>query len=314
MPRCFPGTNAFGDPNVDDVYTDNLPEVHGVMKRMRTMVSKYPGDRVLIGETYLPNVEELDKWYGGAKHDELNMPMDMQMGFTNQLNVSLLRQRIEDAESRIHGNQPLFVFDNHDNPRSWERYGDGYHNDSIARLIATILFTTRASALMYYGQELGMMTSVPKQKSEVKDPVGVTGWPKDKGRDGERTPMQWTDGKNAGFSTAASTWLPVAADYKTVNVEAEKADPNSLLNWYMTLIEMRRKEPALRDGPITMLDTKNTSVLSYIRNGARGKAVYRGGSEFYGSIADNFVGAQVCWRGKEDSNGSDQRSCTLVDG
>ena len=269
--KVLEGTNAFGDPNVDDVYTDNLPEVHGVMKRMRTMVSKYPGDRVLIGETYLPNVEELDKWYGGSKHDELNMPMDMQMGFTNQLNVSLLRQRIEDAESRIHGNQPLFVFDNHDNPRSWERYGDGYHNDSIARLIATILFTTRASALMYYGQELGMMTSVPKQKSEVKDPVGVTGWPKDKGRDGERTPMQWTDGKNAGFSTAASTWLPVAADYKTVNVEAEKADPNSLLNWYMTLIEMRRKEPALRDGPITMLDTKNTSVLSYIRNGAAGK-------------------------------------------
>jgi alpha-glucosidase len=269
--KLLPGTNSFGDPNVDDVYTDNLPEVHGVMKRMRAMVSKYPGDRVLIGETYLPNVEELDKWYGGTKRDELNLPMDMQVGFTNQLNVGLLRQRIEDAESKIHGNQPLFVFDNHDNPRSWERYGDGLHNDSIARLIATMLFTTRATALMYYGQELGMMTSVPKQKSDVKDPVGVTGWPKDKGRDGERTPMQWTDAKNAGFSTAASTWLPVAADYKTVNVESEKADPNSLLNWYMKLIEMRKKEPALRDGPIAMLDTKNASVLSYIRNGAARK-------------------------------------------
>lgn len=269
--KVLPGTNAFGDPNVDDLYTDNLPEVHGVMKRMRAMVNKYPGDRVLIGETYLPNVEELDKWYGGTKRDELNLPMDMQMGFTNELNVGLLRSRIEDAESKIHANQPLFVFDNHDNPRSWERYGDGIHNDSIARLIATILFTTRASTLMYYGQELGMMTSVPKQKSDVKDPIGVTGWPKEKGRDGERTPMQWTDGKNAGFSTAASTWLPVAADYKTVNVEAEKADPNSLLNWYMKLIEMRRKEPAIRDGSIAMLDTKNTSVLSYIRNGAAGK-------------------------------------------
>ena len=269
--KVLPGINAFGDPNLDGEYTDNLPEVHGVMRRMRTMVNKYPGDRVLIGETYLPNVEELDKWYGGTKHDELNLPMDMMVGFTNQLNVGLLRQRIEDAESKIHGNQPLFVFDNHDNIRSWERYGDGVHNDSIARLIATILFTTRATSLMYYGQELGMMTSVPKQKSEVKDPVGVTGWPKEKGRDGERTPMQWTDGKNAGFSTAASTWLPVAGDYKTVNVEAEKADPNSLLNWYTTLIEMRRKEPAVRDGSMTMLDAKNTSVLSYIRNGAPGK-------------------------------------------
>ncbi len=215
------GTNAFGDPNLDDTYVQNLPEVHDVMRRMRSMVNKYPGDRVLIGETYLPNVQELDKWYGGSKRDELNLPMDMQVGFTNKLDASLLRQRIEDAETKIDGNQPLFVFDNHDNGRSWERYGDGVHNEAIARLIATMLFTTRATALMYYGQELGMQTTVPTRKEDVKDPVGVTGWPKEKGRDGERTPMQWNDTANAGFSTAPTTWLPVAADYKTVNVAAE---------------------------------------------------------------------------------------------
>src|SRR5271156_5079434 len=74
------GTNAYGDPILADNYTDNLPEVHDVMRRLRAMVASYPGDRVLIGETYLPNIQELDKWYGGASHNELNLPMDMQIG------------------------------------------------------------------------------------------------------------------------------------------------------------------------------------------------------------------------------------------
>ena len=61
-------------------------------------------------------------------HNELNLPMDMQIGFINKLDASLFRQRIEDVETKVHGNQPLIVFDNHDNPRSWNRYGDGVHD------------------------------------------------------------------------------------------------------------------------------------------------------------------------------------------
>jgi alpha-glucosidase len=264
------GTNAYGDPNLDDSYTDNLPEVHDVMRRLRKMVASYPGDRVLIGETYLPNIQELDKWYGGSRHDELNLPMDMQIGFANKLDVNLFRQRIEEVETKVHGNQPLVVFDNHDNARSWNRYGDGVHDDAIARLIATMLFTTRATALMYYGQELGMVTTTPTRKEEVKDPIGVIGWPNEKGRDGERTPMQWNASKDAGFSTAASTWLPIPPDYTTVNVKAEEADPKSLLNWYKKLIELRRTNPALRDGALHMLDPTNPNVLSYLRKGPAG--------------------------------------------
>jgi alpha-glucosidase len=234
------------------------------------MVDKYPGDRVLIGETYLPNVQELDKWYGGAKHDELQLPMDMQVGFTNKLDASLFRKRINDAETQISGNQPLFVFDNHDNARSWNRYGDGIHDQAIARLIATTLLTSRATALMYYGEELGMVTTTPTRKEDVKDPIGITGWPKEKGRDGERTPMQWDDSKNAGFSDAAKTWLPVAPDYRTVNVKTEESEPNSLLNWHKQLITMRRDDPTLRDGKQVMIDESNPSVLSYVRKGMDG--------------------------------------------
>ena len=266
------GTNAYGDANLNHIYTDNLPEVHGVIRRMRAMVAKYPGDRVLIGETYLPNTAELDKWYGGEKKDELQLPMDMIVGFSNKLDANTFRARISEVETQVHGSQPLLVFDNHDNIRSWERYGDGVHNVAIAKLIAAMLFTTRATALMYYGEELGMVTSTPARVEDVRDPIGRTGWPKEKGRDGERTPMQWdATPPQAGFSTSATTWLPVASNYKTVNVQTELADPNSILNWYKKLIAMRREMSALRDGGMVMVDTMNSTVLSYVRTPLTGQ-------------------------------------------
>ena len=266
--KILDGTNPYGDPNIDGSLTENLPEVHDVMRRLRALADKYPGNRVLIGETYLPNVQELDKWYGGAKHDELQLPMDMQVGFTNKLDVATFRQRINDAEHDIDGNQPLFVFDNHDNERSLNRYGDGKHDADIARVIATMLLATRATALMYYGEELGMTTTVPTRIEDVKDPVGRTGWPKDKGRDGERTPMQWNDSAEAGFTTSDHPWLPVPASAKTVNVDAEVKDSDSLLNWYKMLVTLRRTNPTMHDGSLTMLDTGNDKVLSWMRQDA----------------------------------------------
>ena len=269
----LPGQNAYGDQNQAVDEYDDLPEVHDVMRRLRALVKSYPGDRVLIGETYLKSPADLDLWYGGAKHDELQLPMDMQVGFQKRLDAGTLRQHITEAETEIDGNQPLFVFDNHDNERSWNRYGDGVHDAAIARVLATVLLTTKATAMMYYGEELGMVTSTPTRVEDVQDPIGRTGWPKEKGRDGERTPMQWTSGPQAGFSTNPHTWLPVASDFKTVNVQVETAQPASLLLWYQQLIEMRRRDAALRDGAITMLDTSNPSVLSYMRKAGDGHAV-----------------------------------------
>jgi alpha-glucosidase len=258
------GTNAFGDPNLDNKYTENLPEVHDVMRRLRAMVDRYPDDRVLIGETYLPDTFELDEWYGGARHDELHLPMDMLVGFTNKLDARLLRQRIAAVQTQIHGNQPLLVFDNHDNPRSWDRYGDGKHNLEIAKLLAAILFTSRATALMYYGEEIGMVTTPPARKEDVKDPVGITGWPKEKGRDGERTPMQWDTTANAGFSPA-TPWLPIPASYREVNVARQQAEPGSLLVWHRRLIALRRSNATLRDGAQVTLNARDKNVLSHLR-------------------------------------------------
>lgn len=265
------GLDDYGERKLEHIYTDNLPEVHDVIRELRKVTDQYPG-RILIGETYLPNVGELAKMYG-RNRDELQLPMDTQLGFTNHLSVPDFRSKLQDAETKINGNVPLFVFENHDNSRSINRYGDGRHDAVIARLLATILLTPRDAALIYYGEELGMVDNPPKRKEDVRDPKGITGWPKDKGRDGERTPMQWNAGVDAGFSNSKSTWLPVAPDYEKVNVATEITDPNSLLNYYRALIWQRKHNPQLRDGDFVLVDRNNNSVLSYLRKTSDGKAV-----------------------------------------
>ena len=173
--------------------------------------------------------------------------MDMLVGFHNKLDASAFRNHIDrgpDPDPRQR--QPLFVFDNHDNERSIDRYGDGTHNDrQINKMLATLLLHHQiATALMYYGEELGMPTTTPTRREDVKDPIGITGWPKEKGRDGERTPMQWTSGPQAGFSTDPNTWLPIPPSYKTLNVQVESEDPHSQLEWFTRLIALRRANPA----------------------------------------------------------------------
>jgi alpha-glucosidase len=265
------GTNMFGDRNVTREYTDNLPEVHDVLKQLHEVTDEFPG-RVLIGETYLHTADDLLKMYG-AKNDELQLPMDTQLGFLNKLSAPDFRNILTDAETKLHGNTPLFVFENHDNKRLIDRYGDGVHNDAIARLLATLLLTPRDAALIYEGQELGVVDVDPKRVEDVKDPIGRLGWPKEKGRDGERLPMPWNGDTDAGFSTAKETWLPVSPDYKTVNVAVENRDPNSLLSFYKTLIKLRKQDAQLRDGEFVGVDVDNPNVISFLRKTKDSKAV-----------------------------------------
>ncbi len=258
--------------------TDNLPGVHPVMQEMRAHAdtfnsAKFPGTRVLIGETYLPNIAELAKQYGTPEKPEFHLPMDTQVGFINKLDVAAFRAKLSDAETQLNGNIPLLVFDNHDNPRLDARYGDGVHDTDIQRVVSTVLFLSRGTSLFYYGDEIGMKTTPPTRKEDVKDPVGVTGWPKEKGRDGERTPMQWDATANAGFTTSSTPWLPVPPTYTAVNVKAEVGDPNSLFAWYQGLIRLKKTNPSVAQGEEIMLDTANSKVLSWMRQSAGEPAV-----------------------------------------
>ena len=255
----LPGTDKFGRPNTDEKYNKKLPEVHDAMRKLRSIADEYGS--VLIGETWTSNVDELKDYYG-AKHDELQMPMDLMMTGFKGLSADEYRKHI--AAVNAAGQWPTYVITNHDITRSYTRYGDGKHNDEIAKMMAALYLTQRGSAILYYGEEIGMENNDPTRKEDVKDPEGILGWPKEIGRDGERTPMQWNDSANAGFSKK-KPWLPVPASYKTHNVADEMKDANSVLSFYRQLLALRHREPALLDGDYVSLNNDDPNMLIYAR-------------------------------------------------
>jgi alpha-glucosidase len=262
----LPGKNKFGDPNTQEIYNKKLPGVHEVLQNLRKVADE--NDAVLIGETWTKNIDELKKYYG-EHNNELQLPMDFMFTRIDKLSPPEFRRQIAAADTA--GGWPTWVISNHDIERSYNRYGDGAHNDDIAKLMAALYLTLRGTPIMYYGEELGMENNDPKRKEDVKDPKGRTGWPADKGRDGERTPMQWNDAENAGFSTHAP-WLPVPPSYKTHNVAAESKDPNSVLEFYRKVLALRRTNSVLLEGNYSALNEDDPNVLSYLRT-YKGKSV-----------------------------------------
>jgi alpha-glucosidase len=253
------GTNAFGDPKEEEKYNLKLPEVHDVLRGLRQAADQYGA--VLIGETWTADVAELNQYYG-ANHDELELPMDFLFTTVDKLSPAEFRKQIAAVNAAT--GWPTFVISNHDIVRSYDRYGDGQHNDQIAKLMAALYLTLRGTPIMYYGEEIGMKTTPPVRKEDVKDPIGRSGWPEVKGRDGERTPMQWDESENAGFSKA-SPWLPVPPTYKTHNVADEAGDPDSILTFYRNLLKLRHTNRALLDGDYVPLNENDSNLLSYLR-------------------------------------------------
>jgi alpha-glucosidase len=254
-----PGKNAYGDPNMKNEYNDKLPEVHDVLQGLRKVADNY--NAVLIGETWTANVQELDQYYG-QHGNELQMPMDFMFTKVDKLSPPEFRRQIAAVNGA--SGWPVYVLSNHDIERAYNRYGDGKHNDEIAKLMAGLYLTLRGTPILYYGEEIGMQNNDPKFKKDVKDPIGRSGWPNEKGRDGERTPMQWNNTPNAGFTTGIP-WLPIPMSYRTHNVATEQKDPNSILVFYQKLLALRHTNPALLEGDYVALNESDPNVLSYVR-------------------------------------------------
>jgi len=253
-----PGKNQYGDPRMQNLYNTKLPELHGVLQRLRQVADKY--DAVLIGETWTKDIDELKQYYG-EHSNELQMPMDFLFARVDKLSAPEFRKQIAGVNAV---GWPVYVLSNHDIVRAYVRYGDGVHNDAIAKVMAGLYLTLRGTPLMYDGEEIGMTNNDPKRRGDVKDPIGRLGWPKEKGRDGERTPMQWNTDANAGFSQA-KPWLPVPSSYKTHNVESELKNSDSILNFYKRVLALRHRSLAFREGEYIALNETDPNVLSYLR-------------------------------------------------
>lgn len=171
-------------------------------------------------------------------------------------------------------------FENHDQPRSVSRYGnDAEYHDQSAKALATLLLTLRGTPFLYEGEEIGMTNFDFPDMEKVRDVESINIWNmgkrlhlpyglrwrmiKTKSRDNARTPMQWDDSINGGFS-AGTPWLSVNGNYPRINVKRQEDDPGSVLAYYRQLIAFRNGSRVLQEGDFTELYRKN-GVYAYRR-------------------------------------------------
>ncbi len=253
-PNWKPGN----DPSTyqDGRYTEDQPGIQEIVREMRVLLDSF-GERVLIGEIYLP-VERLVQYYGEAL-DGAHMPFNFQFVIMPAWNARAIRQIVDAYEAALpRGAWPNWVLGNHDNQRIATRVGR-----EQARLAQMLLLTLRGTPTCYYGDEIGMQNvRIPHEM--LQDPKTKEG--PEHSRDYERTPMQWNASANAGFAAPhVQPWLPVANDYDTYNVETEQHDPRSTLMLVHALLERRRASPALTIGSYQPLDQENDACFVYLR-------------------------------------------------
>ena len=254
------GKNQFGGSRQDQSAQHLIPEMHEALRGVRKVADLY--DAVLIGETWTSDIESLNAFYG-KNSDEIQLPMNFLVATINNLDASSFRKEIAAANAAV--GWPTYVMSNHDIVRSVDRYTPkGADKSQVAKLLATLMMTVRGTPIMYYGEEIAMVNNDPRRVEDVLDPIGKLGWPAFKGRDGVRTPMQWDNSKNAGFSVR-KPWLPVHRDYVTTNVKVQEQNPDSVLNYYKKIIRLRRNSPALLKGEYVALNEGDASMFAYIR-------------------------------------------------
>ena len=235
-------------------YTTDRPELAQVLTEMRRTLDGY-GERVLITEAYLP-IDRLMAYYGEGLAGA-HLPFNFHLIDTTW-QARTIADLVAGYEAALPpGAWPNWVLGNHDKPRLATRIGD-----KPARLAALLLLTLRGTPTLYYGDEIGMH-DVPIPPERVQDPweknvpgLGVA-------RDPARTPMQWTAGPNAGFTTG-DPWLPIASDTAACNVAGALGDPGSLLRLYRALIGLRRAEPALATGSYAPIEVRD-DLFAYRR-------------------------------------------------
>ncbi len=254
------------------------PEVHGLMRELRALIDAYPG-RALIGET-----DQVS--YYGTGDDELHLVFDFGLMRSSSLSADVVRRHLVERWAGIpEGGWDGITLGNHDEPRVRSRLRATMEELPAARLAAALVLTLPGTPFLYYGEEIGMTDLRFDDPAQFRDNWGrwlyraaadelglsaaeALDLADRHGRDKARTPMQWSDAPNGGFSPPdVATWLPVNPDHAAgINVADQREDPSSLLGFYRRLIATRRHHDALARGDCEFLDTDETDCLAYLRS------------------------------------------------
>jgi alpha-glucosidase len=248
----------------------DLDEVHEVYREWRELTDSYPGDRILIGEVWLPDRERFTRY---LRPDELHTAFNFYfLGCAWQ--ADRIRSVIDDtlADHAPVGAPPTWVLSNHDVVRHVTRYGRGETSFSMdnrrlgefsdleigtrrARAAALVTMALPGAVYVYQGEELGLWEVEDLPTELLQDPIWSRSGYTDRGRDGCRVPIPWDgDVPPFGFGPAGGQpWLPQPAGWKTLTVAAETGDPDSMLELYRAALHIRRTVPSLGPGPLSWL-------------------------------------------------------------
>ena len=271
--------------------TNNGPRLHEYLRELSAEAFKEDW-LVSVGEAWGADTERA-KLYSAPDGSELSMVFQFQHICLDQepgkdkwdvipLQLSKLKECLDNWQQELHGKgwNSLF-FNNHDLPRIVSRWGnDGEYRVESAKMLATMLHGMEGTPYIYQGEELGMTNILLPLEEHVDletlnmyeerialgyDPEEVMASIHARSRDNARTPIQWTAGENAGFTTG-TPWMPVNSNYTEINAEAALSDPNSIFHYYKKLIQLRKTYDVFRSGAFTLLCPEDEKIFAYTRD------------------------------------------------
>lgn len=274
---------------VNQKIVTNGPKLHDYIQEMnRETFGRY--DVMTVGETWAAGINEA-KLYSHPDREEFSMVFQFEHITLDQekekwdlkkLDVRKLKRVLSKWQTELDGEGWNSLFwNNHDTPRIISRWGnDQAFRIQSAQLFATLLHLMKGTPYIYQGEEIGMTNLTISDIAEVDDIEAINmyhdrlsqGYPKRdiiasinaKGRDNARTPMQWDDTANAGF-TSGEPWLKVNPNYIKINVDADRKAPNSIFSWYKKMVDLRKANPLITYGSYHLLIPDHPSIFAYER-------------------------------------------------
>lgn len=243
---------------LEHIYSRHQPELFTLINEFCTMLAEYNSFMILEVNSVKNKFDGLLQFYkAGENKNSLSLPFNFGF-FTLPWTAKAYKTFVDEFDTKL-GEKfiPTYVLGNHDVSRVATRIGMTH-----IRIAAMLLLTLRGIPTIYYGEEIGMQ-DVPILEAKAKDPYAKLVKGKLIHRDPERTPMQWTAEEYAGFSQT-TPWLPIADNYKTVNVASEQ-NKTSILALYKQLLNKRKKYAALKNGKYASLSITNNQIFAYTR-------------------------------------------------
>lgn len=229
----------------DKIYNQSHSDIIGFLNRIRALTDSYDA-RFTVAEVGGDHADREMKEFT-AGDDRLHSAYGFLYLYADTLKSDLVGQGDAMWPDQQGEGWPSWTFSNHDAPRAVSRWAMGRDEKAFSEMALLLLISLRGNVFVYQGEELGLPQAVVPFDRLV-DPEAIANWPQTLGRDGARTPIPWiASAPNAGFSTV-EPWLPVDPRHQALAVDAQEADPTSVLHAARRIIALRHAHPALRIG------------------------------------------------------------------